>query len=60
MAKKPTAHSRYRKDLADMPEWMKKKACPNRHKFFSGRRVLQKNLTGRDKLADMVDRKSVV
>jgi deoxyhypusine synthase len=55
MAKKPTAHSRYRKDLADMPEWMKKKACPNRHKFFSGRRVLPKNLTGRDKLADMVD-----
>jgi deoxyhypusine synthase len=55
MTKKPSAHSRYRKDLGDMPDWMKKKACPHRDKYFSGRRVLPKNLTGKDKLADMVD-----
>ena len=53
--KNPAAPSRYRKDLSEMPDWMKKKACPHRDKYFSGRRVLPRNLTGRDKLADMVD-----
>ncbi|MCX6545407.1 MAG: deoxyhypusine synthase [Acidobacteria bacterium] len=55
MAKNPTAPSRHRKDLSDMPEWMKKKACPNRHKYMSGKRVLPKNLTGKEKLEDIVD-----
>src|SRR5512137_3220187 len=56
MAKKHTpAQSRYRKDLSEMPEWLKKKACPNRDKYMSGKRVLPKNLTGREKLADIVD-----
>jgi deoxyhypusine synthase len=60
MAKKQSAsphpsHDRYRKDLSEMPDWLKKKACPNRDKFMSGKRVLPKNLTGREKLADIVD-----
>ena len=55
MTKKTPAQSRYRKDLSEMPEWMRKKALPDRHKYFSGRRVLPRNLTGREKLADMVD-----
>ncbi|MCX6538308.1 MAG: deoxyhypusine synthase [Acidobacteria bacterium] len=55
MAKTPTAQSRYRKDLSEMPDWMKKKSCPNRHKFMSGKRVLPKNLTGKEKLEDIVD-----
>jgi hypothetical protein len=38
---------RYRKDLSEMPDWMKKKSCPNRGKFLSGKRILPKNLTGR-------------
>ncbi len=55
MAKKAKAHSRERRDLSEMPDWMRKKACPERHLYFSGKRVLPKNLTGRDKLADVVD-----
>src|SRR5512136_54928 len=56
MAKKHTpAARRYRKDLSEMPEWLKKKACPNRDKYMSGKRVLPKNLTGKEKLADIVD-----
>jgi len=55
MTKKKTAHVRYRKDLSEMPEWMKKKALPQRQKYFSGRRVLPRNVTGREKLADLVD-----
>src|SRR5512135_1902580 len=56
MAKKHTApQRRYRADLSETPEWLKKKQCPNRDKYMSGKRVLPKNLTGKGKLADMVD-----
>ncbi len=59
MAKTPKMdkkHDRYREDISEMPEWMKKKACPNREKFLSGQRILPKNLTGKEKLADIVDK----
>ncbi len=55
MAKTHSAQHRYRQDLSDMPDWMKKKRCPNRDKYLSGRRILPKNLTGREKLPDVVD-----
>src|SRR5512144_1784513 len=54
MAKKQT-HKRYREDLSEVPDWMKKKRCPNRDKYLGGQRILPKNLTGREKLADIVD-----
>ena len=47
--------SRYREDLLDTPEWLKKKKCPHRDKFMSGQRIQPKNITGREKLADLVD-----
>src|ERR1039457_3543237 len=47
--------SRYREDLSETPEWLKKKKCPNRDKFMSGKRILPKNITGKEKLADLVD-----
>ena len=47
--------SRYREDLLDTPEWLKKKKCPHRDKFMSGKRIQPKNITGREKLADLVD-----
>ena len=47
--------SRYREDLLDTPEWLKKKKCPHRDKFMSGQRILPKNITGKEKLADLVD-----
>jgi deoxyhypusine synthase len=58
MAQKQTthpSHDRYRKDLSEMPDWLKKKTCPNRAKFLSGKRIQPKNLTGEEKLADLVD-----
>jgi deoxyhypusine synthase len=58
MAKTDTPHppeDRYRKDLSEMPDWMKKKTCPNRGKFLSGKRIQPKNLTGQEKLADVID-----
>src|SRR5450756_2461156 len=56
MAKKHIApQRRYRADLSETPEWLKKKKCPNRDKYMSGKRVLPKNLTGKEKLEDIVD-----
>ena len=38
-----------------MPEWLKKKNCPQPGKILSGKRIQPKNLTGREKLADLID-----
>jgi len=56
MAKKTTTPAkRYREDMSEMPDWMKKKKCPNRDKFMSGARILPKNIKGKEKLADLID-----
>jgi deoxyhypusine synthase len=55
MAKTPKPQRAAREDAADMPDWMKKKKFPNRAKFLSGKRILPKNLTGREPLADVID-----
>src|ERR1043165_5685740 len=56
MAKKTAElHRARREDLAEMPDWMKQKRCPNREKYLSGQRILPKNITGREKLADLID-----
>src|SRR3954454_16670387 len=50
-----TRKSKYREDLSETPEWLKKKKCPHRAKYLSGMRILPKNLTGRKKLPQLVD-----
>ncbi len=55
MPKASNDHRRRREDLADMPDWLKKKKCPNRDKYLAGPRILPKNLTGKEKLADVID-----
>ncbi len=53
---KTTNHRRgYREDMSEMPDWLKKKKCPNRDKYLAGKRILPKNLTGKEKLADIID-----
>ncbi len=48
-------HRRYREDLSEMPDWLKKKKRPKREKYLSGRRILPTNLTGKEILPDLVD-----
>jgi deoxyhypusine synthase len=55
MAKAQKSHHRYREDMSEMPNWLKKKKCPNRDRYLSGKRILPKNLTGKEKLPDIVD-----
>ena len=52
MAKAEKSHHRYREDMSEMPDWLKKKTCPNRDRYLAGKRILPKNLTGKEKLPD--------
>jgi deoxyhypusine synthase len=47
--------ARYREDLSEAPDWLKKKKCPQRDKFLSGKRILPKNLTGKETLETVID-----
>ena len=55
MAKTQKTTRRYREDLSEMPEWLKKKKLPRRDKYLSGKRILPKGLTGKQNLAYIVD-----
>src|SRR6478736_3903863 len=55
MARTERAHIRMREDVSELPDWMKKKRCPHKEQYMSGQRILPKNLTGREKLPDLVD-----
>ena len=55
MAKTTNHHRRYREDMSEMPDWLRQKKCPNRDKYLAGKRILPKNLTGKEKLADIID-----
>jgi deoxyhypusine synthase len=46
---------RYREDLSEMPDWLRKQKCPQRDHYLSGQRILPANLTGKEKLTDLVD-----
>lgn len=45
---------RIRKDLSDLPDWLKQKKCPNKHKYLSGKRILPKGLTGKETLETLI------
>jgi deoxyhypusine synthase len=47
--------SRHRDDLSDTPDWLLKKKCPNKDKYLSGKRILPRGITGREKFADLID-----
>src|SRR2546427_4301605 len=55
MARTEKVRVRSREDVSDMPDWLKEKRCPHKKQYMSGKRILPKNLTGKEKLADLVD-----
>jgi deoxyhypusine synthase len=55
MARTEKRSVRAREDLSEMPEWMKEKECPHKKKYMAGKRILPKNITGREKLAHLMD-----
>ena len=55
MAKAHKKHVRSREDISELPDWMKEKQCPHKKQYMAGKRILPKNLTGRQKLDDLID-----
>src|SRR5258707_2657547 len=44
-----------REEVAEMPEWMKEKHCLHKKKYMAGKRIMPKNLTGKESLSFLVD-----
>ena len=38
-----------------MPEWMKEKECPHKKQYMSGKRIMPRNLNGKEKLPYIID-----
>jgi deoxyhypusine synthase len=55
MAKKTNARARYREDLLDAPDWLKKKKMPHRDRYLAGKRIMPKGLTGKEPVQHLVD-----
>jgi deoxyhypusine synthase len=55
MAKTEKQHVRSREDISEMPDWMKEKHCPHKKQYMSGKRIMPKNITGKEKLDYLVD-----
>ncbi|MBM3323863.1 deoxyhypusine synthase, partial [candidate division WOR-3 bacterium] len=51
----PPSSRRVRADLTDVPDWLKKKQCPHRDRYLSGRRIMPKGITGRESVAALLD-----
>jgi len=45
---------RLREDLSETPDWLVRKKCPNKAKYLSGRRILPKGVTGKEKLGELM------
>src|SRR3954463_7436895 len=55
MARTERIKIRNREAVAEMPEWMKDKHCPHKKKYMAGKRIMPKNLTGKEKLSYVID-----
>jgi len=55
MARTERSRVRSREDVLEMPEWLKEKRCPHKKKYMSGKRIMPKNLTGKENLVQIVD-----
>jgi len=55
MAKNESKHVRTREDVSEMPEWLKEKRCPHKKQYMAGKRIMPRNLNGREKLSYIID-----
>jgi deoxyhypusine synthase len=47
---------RERKDLSDIPDWLRERKCPRKAAYLSGTRIIPKPITGRESLSQLLDR----
>ncbi len=55
MARTERTHIPNREEVADMPAWLKEQHCPHKKKYMAGKRIQPKNITGKEKLAYLID-----
>src|SRR5258705_13335870 len=55
MARTERHRIRNREEVSEMPDWMKEKNCPHKKKYMAGKRIMPKNITGKEKLGFLVD-----
>ncbi len=55
MARTERVRVRSREAVSEMPDWMKEKRCPHKKKYLTGKRIMPKNLTGKETLTEMID-----
>src|SRR5215470_5396594 len=55
MAKTEKKHVRSREAISEMPEWLKEKNCPHKKEYMSGKRIMPRNLNGKEKLSYIID-----
>jgi deoxyhypusine synthase len=46
---------RTRENLNDVPDWLRKKKCPKKDAIMSGKRIMPKNITGKETLETLID-----
>ncbi len=46
---------RVRQNLSDVPDWLRKRRCPHKARYLSGRRILPKGITGRESLEYLLE-----
>jgi len=44
-----------RQDLSDVPDWLRKRKCPHKAKYLSGRRILPQGITGKETLPKLLE-----
>ncbi|HOX03187.1 MAG TPA: deoxyhypusine synthase [Candidatus Paceibacterota bacterium] len=52
---KATQHRRYRANVSELPDWLRKKKRAQREKFLSGQRIQPANITGKESVERLVD-----
>ncbi len=45
---------RIKKDINEIPDWLRKKVCPNKKRYLSGKRILPKGISGKEKLSKLI------
>ncbi|MEW6027387.1 MAG: deoxyhypusine synthase [Planctomycetota bacterium] len=46
---------RMREDLSDIPDWLKKKKCPHKAKYLSGKKICPPPITGKETIATLIN-----
>ena len=46
---------RVRRDLSEVPDWLRTRECPHKAKYMSGKRIMPAAITGKEKLPALMD-----